>query len=153
MARADSGLPDALDRRHLLYGTHKREPNFADLGERYEKAGRRNDALECYEKVPDEQARRALIKGLRDFALEEGIHFLLNRIHLAIPLDAKDWLAAALKAKDKGKFHYALASAERAEDAALVTELKEILGIPEDMVIDELAEIEAAEANAVDKNS
>ncbi|MGE0710012.1 MAG: hypothetical protein AB7N76_25835 [Planctomycetota bacterium] len=153
MAKAESGLPDALERRNVLYGVPKRAPDYAKLGQRYAAAGRKSDALECFEKVTDQEQRRALIKGVQDEALKQGDYFLLNRTHNQAPLGPSDWLAAARNAREAGKLRYALKAAERAVDDGLVSELKAALGIvepaaeaAEDEVVDEAALVEAADA-------
>lgn len=122
-------LPDALERREILYGQPKRKPDYAELGKRYAEDGRRNDALECFEKLQDKEQRSALLKDMRDEAIKKGLHFVLNRLNASLPVEPGQWLEAAKNARAQGKLLYALASAKRAEDEKLVAELEQELGI------------------------
>lgn len=122
-------LPDALERREILYGKGRRAAEYAELGKRYQQDGRRNDALECFEKLEDKEQRAALLKDMRDDAIKQGLHFVLNRLHASLPVEQGQWLQAAKNAREQGKLLYALSSARRAEDAKLVAELEQELGI------------------------
>lgn len=123
--------PDALERRQILYAQPKKKPNFEKVGSDYEASGNLSDAVECYERIAEEGKRTAKLKGVREIAIKQGIHFLLNRIHNSIPLSQEEWHQAAKNAQGLGKIHYAYKSAQRAEDEALVGELREALGIPD----------------------
>lgn len=125
-----ANLPTALERREFLYGRPKKTPDFAALGKGYEDAGIYNDAIECYEKIADETLRKQKLSGVRATAIKEGIHFLLNRLDNSLPLSMDEWHEAAVKAKQLGKLQYAYKSAQRTEDAKLIDELREALGIP-----------------------
>lgn len=123
--------PNALERREILYAKPKKKPDFEKVGSSYEASGNLSDAVECYERIADEGKRTLKLKGVRETAIKQGIHFLLNRIHNSIPLSQEEWFTAAKNAKDLGKIHYAYKSAQRAEDEALVNEFREALGIPD----------------------
>ena len=126
---ARSGLPTALERREILYGDNKRPPDYAALGRDYLEAGRRADALECFEKVTDAEAKTQAIRELKQNAIRDGNWFLLRRVHLSQPLSTDEWREAAQRAKEQGKLRYALRSAREAKDEPLVLELEAALGI------------------------
>jgi len=126
---APSGMPDALLRREMLYGD--RRVDLAALGEQYMAAGRWTDAIEAFERVPDEAARERLIGTLRDQALDAGDWFILNRVHQKRPLDKDAWRRALRAAKDQGKQRYALKIARQLEDAGEVEALELELGLRE----------------------
>lgn len=122
-------IPDALERRDLLYGRPKRAPDYADLGERYLAAGRRADALEAFTRLEDAEDRRARIANLRDEAVGDGTVFLLERIAVVGSVEEGHWKAASQAAEQGGKLRYALTAARRAGDAARVADLEERLGL------------------------
>jgi len=123
--------PNALERREFLYAKPKKKPNFEALGTSYEASGNLGDAVECYERIEEEGKRTLKLKGIREASIKQGNHFILNRLHNSIPLSQEEWFTAAKNAKDLGKIHYAYKSAQRAEDEALINELREALGIPD----------------------
>tara|TARA_R110002072_G_scaffold142432_1_gene287741 strand:+ start:182 stop:673 length:492 start_codon:yes stop_codon:yes gene_type:complete len=123
--------PNALDRREYLYSKPKKKPDFEALGTNYQESGNLSDALECYERIEEEGKRTLRLKGIREIALKQGNHFILNWVGNSLPLSQEEWHSAALTAKSLGKIHYAYKSAQRAEDEALVNELREALGIPD----------------------
>ncbi len=122
-------LPDALERRELLYGRPRRQPDYAKLGERYLEAGRRSDALEAFWRLEDAEERQARIRSLKDEAVKEGGAFLLTRIATRDPVTADEWREASEKAEADGKLRYALAAARQAGDAARVKALEGSLGL------------------------
>jgi len=123
-------LPDALERRNVLYGNPRKVPDFKQLGDDYRSAGRLSDACEAYEKIDDESTRLSLIRDLKNQAISEGSWFILNRIHrTAEPVDAADWKAAFDNATAAGKLHFAHKIAVRLEDPVLIEELEKALGI------------------------
>lgn len=141
-------VPNAIERRELLYGKPKKVPDFEALGRSYLDAGRRNDALESFEKVRKPELRAALIKELKQGAIKDGIWFLLNRIHNSDPVSESEWLETSRNARSAGKLQYALKSAERAGDEALVTELRGEMGLPIESDEPEPAEGETADEEA-----
>lgn len=122
-------LPDALERRTLLYADPKRVVDHAALAERYLEAGRKSDALDFIERIADPARREALRAKVRDEALRDGNFFLLNRIHAASPLGEERWRDALKRARDTGKLRYALKIARKLGDAAEVEALERDLGI------------------------
>ncbi len=122
-------LPDALERRELLYGRPRRAPDYAALGDRYHEAGRRLDALEAYWRIPDEAARAERIARLEKEAVEHGGAFLLLRIATRQPVDRESWRKASANAEAAGKLRYALMAAKEAGDAEVIEALERKLGI------------------------
>ena len=122
-------LPDALERRDLLYGRPRRRPDYANLGERYLAAGRRTDALEALWRIEDAEDRRSRIGALKDQAVKDGNAFLLARIASRDPVTADEWREASHKAETDGKLRYALTAARQAGDAARVKALEGRLGL------------------------
>ncbi|RMG16962.1 MAG: hypothetical protein D6731_05030 [Planctomycetota bacterium] len=131
-------LPDALERRTILYGKPRKPVDFQALGDDYRAAGRLSDACEAYEKIPAEDARRARIADLKAQAIGEGDYFVLHRIDArGEALSAEEWRAACEKARAQGKLRYAHKCALRLADPALVAELEEALGIARPLEADE----------------
>lgn len=126
-----AGIPDALERRTILYSLdHVKAPNYEAYGEMYHEAGRLADAMECFERIADEGKKAAKLKQIRLDAIKAGNQFLLNRVDIVSdPLTQDEWLQTAQNAESLGKFMYALKSARRAENEALVTKLEQQLGI------------------------
>ena len=122
-------VPDALERRQLLYGRPKKQPNFAELGEGYLAAGRRGDALEAFDRIADAEERRARIAKLRDEAVGDGTVFLLERVAALDTVEEGHWKEASQAAEQAGKLRYALTAARRAGDAERIARLEELLGL------------------------
>lgn len=122
-------LPDALERRNLLWTEQKRPVDFAGLAERYLAAGRKSDALDFIGRIADPAQKEALRAKVLDEALRLGDYFLLNRLGAASPLGDERWREALRRARENGKLRYALKIARRLGDEAEVEALEKELGI------------------------
>ena len=125
----DDVIPDAMKRRELLYGTPKRVPDFVALGRAYLEEGRPSDAMEAFDRVPDEGERKTLIKIVKTAALKAGNYFMLLRVNGTLELSKDEWLEGYNAAKAEGKLHYALKIARELEDEAKIRDAEEALGI------------------------
>jgi hypothetical protein len=122
MKDIEGDLPTWQEKKELLYSRELGvDPDFlTELGDRLERAGRLNDALEFY--VRAEQSGK--VEAVRRRAVEEGNYFVYVRAReLAGPGedDARDEvLSLARNAMDRGKFSYAAQAftAAGAEDEA-----------------------------------
>ena len=122
-------VPDAMKRRELLYGAPKRVPDFVGLGKAYLEAGRQSDAMEAFDRVPDDGERTKCIAIVKAAALKSGNYFMLLRVNGTLELSKDEWLDAYDVAKAAGKDHYALKIAQQVEDEAKIREAEEALGI------------------------
>jgi hypothetical protein len=144
-------LPDALERRELLYGS-KRTPDFEAQGRAYLESDQRSEALEFFLKVADPGKRSELLREVRDAGVADGNWFLLNRLHGVEALPDAVWQKAFDKAQELGKKHYALKIAKQLGDAESTQALELELGLrqpepepePESVDGDPEAEAEAA---------
>ncbi len=122
------GLPDALERRELLYAPQKRSVDFTGLGERYLEQGRLSEALDCFERL-EAGARKAAVERVRDQAVAAGDAFLLARLDVGSPLDEATWRRAFEAAKAAGKDRFALRIARKLGDAPAIEALERALGL------------------------
>lgn len=122
-------LPDALERRNLLWTEQKRPVDHAAYAERYLEAGRKSDALDFIDRIADAARKDALRAKVRDEALRDGNYFLLNRLEASAPLGEQAWRDALKRARETGKLRYALKIAKKLGDAAEVEALERDLGI------------------------
>jgi hypothetical protein len=121
--------PDAMERRELLYGSPKRVPDYVAMGREYLESGRQTDAMEAFDRVPDDDERLKLIKEVKAVALKAGNYFILNRLNNTLELSKDEWLDAYDAAKAQDKLHYALKIARQIEDEVKIREAEEALGI------------------------
>jgi hypothetical protein len=119
-----SGLPDAISRREILAGNPRFAVDLGELGRRYLAAGRRSDALDCFDRAKD----AAGIEEIKKAAIEEDT-FLLVRIAKSDPsrVTPDDWRRAAEKAEASGRDRLAALAWERAGEAARAEEAKKRL--------------------------
>lgn len=100
-----SQLPNAIDRRNILYGDKTPKERLIQLGEAYLEADRWLDALEFF-------ARAEHAPGLdrvREHAVASGDAFLAVRMEQlgCDPLAADQWAALGAKAEADGKHSFA----------------------------------------------
>lgn len=120
-------LPNAIQRRELLYGSEKTD--FAAEARRYLAEEEHSDALEFALKIPDAGQRGEVVRELRELAQRQGNWFLLNRMDRAEKVPADVWEKAFSAAKSSGKTHYALKIARKLGDQAAIQALELELGL------------------------
>lgn len=108
----DDALPDALNRRNVLYGSASAAADLKRHGDLYWAADRLLDALEFYARAGD----AAGVEQVKRRAIEDGDAFLADRIaQLGQPaLDAAQWRALAERAATRGMLVFARRAYERA---------------------------------------
>lgn len=109
-------LPDAIERRNILYGEKATAEQRINLGDAYLAAGRQLDALEFYARAEHQPG----IAKIREVAVAEGNTFLAARLEqLGLPgLSPEQWQSLADNAASRGLELYAEKARKRAEAGA-----------------------------------
>jgi hypothetical protein len=125
-----------MEKRNFLFAPDPKRPtDWAAIGDAFLEKGRDCEALDFYDRIPDDGTRRERVSRVKKLALERGDAFLLQRLAGKGLVEKTEWVEAGRAAKSAGRLRYALKCAIAAGDEAQVTELKAQLGIV-DRVID-----------------
>lgn len=131
MARGD-GLPSPLEKRELLWGKPKKAVDFEGTGDLYFDRGLLTDALEFYQRIPEEETRLERVMRIADHAVEEGDFFLLARLRALDIVGEEAMRTGGDNAREAGKLRYALKCYEAAGDEGRAAEVRRMLGIAEE---------------------
>src|SRR5262245_14168781 len=112
----------------------KRPVDFLSTGDAFWEAGRHCEALDFYERIPDEAVKRDRLARVLAFAVGMGDAFVVNRLATKGNATKDDWVATAKAARAAGRLRYALKAAIAAGDEAQAAELREKLGIAKPLV-------------------
>lgn len=112
MAKTQSGLPDVIERRGLLFGKEGEKANHADYAEQYFGAGRLMDALDFYMRCQNQAGVDKVAKA----AIEEGNAFMLAQVERVTRTerDPSEWATLAANAEKAEKVTFAITAFTRA---------------------------------------